>query len=723
MKGKQFSRVFTFVIIFMTLLAVLGLPNGKAFAATRTVCASGCDHTTIAAAVTAATAGDTIQILAGTYTAPTIAVNKSLTFQGVGTVIIRTGNTAQHAFNVTASNVTFDNLTIRDSFDGIYIGTGTISGITVTNTNLIYNYRYGLSTNGNISNVLIDHVNASYNAGVMTGTTSYGRGMMFTASNTTKTNITITNSNFERNALTGLDFNIGISCSNLVISDNVFYQNGDSGLSILNGNGDIQVEGNEFSGNGRFGLEAKNPVGGGSFIVADNSFSGWFSLAQDPNRATDHAGLAIIQRDQALTTPPRPIPSGVVVRNNEFFGFTSAGTGDGFGLVVEGNNHLIESNYFSANDVGIQLQAANPDNADTPANSSSAWFNRGSGATAQSVNAQCNIITNNGIGVRNVTLDPLPASNPFSGSVAENNWFGCNAGPGNAGCDSVVGIPTPGADVDADPWLVLTATANPTTVEAGGTATINYYINTNSNGGAASCSLHGTIFSPIEGTNVDVDNPEASLVDGVGSVGITAGTSDGSVSITVDGQTIIIPVLILGGSSNPSAVLPKTGFAPGITTPLSIMPKDFYADMGSLWIEIPRLGVKERIVGVSIKNSVWDVTWLGNSIGWLESTAYPTFSGNTALTAHSYLASGLPGPFRYLASLKHGDQIIIHAYGYKYVYEVRSVDYVKPENMKIIDSKAQDWITLLTCHTYDAKPDAFLYRVAVKAVRISSSAE
>jgi len=42
--------------------------------------------------------------------------------------------------------------------------------------------------------------------------------------------------------------------------------------------------------------------------------------------------------------------------------------------------------------------------------------------------------------------------------LAENNWWGCNAGPGGTGCDTIFG------ETDADPWLVLTVTPTPATV-------------------------------------------------------------------------------------------------------------------------------------------------------------------------------------------------------------------------------------------------------------------
>ena len=49
----------------------------------------------------------------------------------------------------------------------------------------------------------------------------------------------------------------------------------------------------------------------------------------------------------------------------------------------------------------------------------------------------------------------------------ENNWWGCNAGPNNAGCGAVVG-----AGVDFNPWIVLKASATPGTINAFATSTL-----------------------------------------------------------------------------------------------------------------------------------------------------------------------------------------------------------------------------------------------------------
>jgi len=85
-----------------------------------------------------------------------------------------------------------------------------------------------------------------------------------------------------------------------------------------------------------------------------------------------------------------------------------------------------------------------------------------------------------------------------------------------------------------------------------------------------------------------------------------------------------------------SRVLPGTGFAPQRVTALSAQPAaQSYANLGDLWLEIPRLGVQMPIVGVPQADGQWDVSWLGNDAGWLNGTAFPTWSGNSVLAGTS----------------------------------------------------------------------------------------
>lgn len=166
--------------------------------------------------------------------------------------------------------------------------------------------------------------------------------------------------------------------------------------------------------------------------------------------------------------------------------------------------------------------------------------------------------------------------------------------------------------------------------------------------------------------------------------------------------------------------LPSTGFAPGRFTDLVEQPFDFvYQSMGDLWLELPTQGIKASITGVPWLGDEWDLTWLNQQVGWLEGTAYPTWNGNTVLTAHAYRADGLPGPFAYLKSLKFGDTVIIHYQGLKYSYAVRSRTIVSPGNTSLLSrTEKNDWLTLITCQQFDESTQTYLYRTVVRAVLI-----
>ena len=84
-----------------------------------------------------------------------------------------------------------------------------------------------------------------------------------------------------------------------------------------------------------------------------------------------------------------------------------------------------------------------------------------------------------------------------------------------------------------------------------------------------------------------------------------------------------------------------------------------------------------QIIGVPKNGGTWDVTWLNAQAGWLEGTAFPTWAGNTIITAHSYLQDGWAGPFSRLEQLRFGDRINIQAWGQQYAYEVRQTRVIR----------------------------------------------
>ncbi|MBC8503464.1 MAG: sortase, partial [Chloroflexi bacterium] len=168
------------------------------------------------------------------------------------------------------------------------------------------------------------------------------------------------------------------------------------------------------------------------------------------------------------------------------------------------------------------------------------------------------------------------------------------------------------------------------------------------------------------------------------------------------------------------APLPTTGFAPGVEHSLPNQPSEkVYQQMEDFTLEITELGIGLPIVGIPLTKYGWDVTWLGDQAGYLEGTAFPTWAGNTAITAHVWDANNNPGPFVDLHTLQHGDQVVVKAFGKHYVYEVREVMQVRPDDLRALPHEDYDVLTLITCQGYNESSGEYAWRVVVIAVLVS----
>ncbi|MCC6299156.1 MAG: sortase [Anaerolineales bacterium] len=165
-----------------------------------------------------------------------------------------------------------------------------------------------------------------------------------------------------------------------------------------------------------------------------------------------------------------------------------------------------------------------------------------------------------------------------------------------------------------------------------------------------------------------------------------------------------------------------TGFAPDIVTPLDVESKPSYSS-SNVALEIPSIQVKSDVVGVQLKDGWWDLSWLQNQAGWLEGTAYPTWSGNSVISAHVVNADGKPGVFYRLKFVKTGEYIFVHNSGYVYTYEIVSNEYASPDDIRLLNHEGKSVLTLVTCDTYDMKTKSYLRRVVVKAVLVDVSLE
>lgn len=175
-----------------------------------------------------------------------------------------------------------------------------------------------------------------------------------------------------------------------------------------------------------------------------------------------------------------------------------------------------------------------------------------------------------------------------------------------------------------------------------------------------------------------------------------------------------------GGTTSLSGFLiPVTGFPQGEVTRLDAQPAAKAYASTEILIEIPKLGLKTSIVGVPQTDNGWDVSWLGRNAGWLNGSAFPTWKGNSVITAHVWDAYNKPGPFAGLIDLQYGDQIRIHAYGQIYTYEITESSLVLPSNISsAFRHEEKSVLTLITCEGYQEKNGTYTHRRMVRAVLV-----
>ena len=226
------------------------------------------------------------------------------------------------------------------------------------------------------------------------------------------------------------------------------------------------------------------------------------------------------------------------------------------------------------------------------------------------------------------------------------------------------------------------------------------------NGGAGPFTTTLTLENPLEDGNYRL------FICGTTSIWSTAGVelNDGLVDNTVNFTVGLIAT---------TSSLPETGFRHGRISLLPQQPAAKAYTETAMLLEIPKLGVSMPIVGVPQSGDGWDVTWLGNSAGYLAGSAFPTWAGNTVITGHVWDSFNKPGLFAELKSLKYGDQVEIHAWGLTYTYEVRESKLVTKKNVNAaFKSEEYDWLTLVTCEFYNPFSGDYLFRRAVRAVLI-----
>ncbi|MDT7605283.1 MAG: hypothetical protein QOF61_3280, partial [Acidobacteriota bacterium] len=289
----------------------------------------------------------------------------------------------------------------------------------------------------------------------------------------------------------------------------------------------------QISGNQITGAQCSDAVNCGSDTFNQAAAVGVSLTA--PANGTQVSNNTISNNDYGINsvTAPNvtPVISGNTFDSNRYFGVN----------ISDGNATITGNTFSGTSNVAVVAASVND-----PANATSA---------DTAVTFTSNTITGATVGLQLLDDPNFPADGFFPRITAhfnrivaataidnpqnsvtdmENNWWGCNAGPGNTGCGTVNGT---GADFN--PWLVLSVNASPNTIVPGGTSTITADLLHNS----ANVVPSNTTFVPptpvsFAATQGNVSPNVGTITNGQATTTFTStSASSGTASATVDNQT------------------------------------------------------------------------------------------------------------------------------------------------------------------------------------------
>lgn len=354
---------FTSAYILLVLVLVIGLTGIRvetARAATITVCPSGCDYTSIQAAVNAASSGDTISIGAGTYDEQVI-VNKGLTLVGAGaTTIIKptqaTANNFQLFNRLSGGAANSAAIIVTDTTETVVIQSLKVDGSLVSSTpsgarfmGILYRGTPGQIISVDVNGISVAEGNGIYLSG-------YGSPVAVTVSSCTITN-------YAKNGITAN--NPGLIAT---ISNNTVTGAGPTGSIAQNG---IQI-----------GFDATGTVSGNT--VNNNVWTGTYGGSNDP--ATDPeadgaTGILLYMSSAGVQITNNTLTANqfgiwtvaapdVSIQNNTITGLAHTGNAypvgvavwsadmwtDDFGGSEQSTAATVSTNTFSTHDYGLLMR-------------------------------------------------------------------------------------------------------------------------------------------------------------------------------------------------------------------------------------------------------------------------------------------------------------------------------------------------------------------------------
>lgn len=448
----------TLLLLAFVAIAVVGAASA-ATAATLDVCPSGCTYGTIQTAINAAAPGDTVAVGPGTYV-ENIIIDRPLTLQGVGkghhgdesedesdhhaiivpaasipnpctgSSLCGSASAASNIILVQADNVTIEGLTLDGDNPNLTSGISRGGADLDARNGIITNHALGTFNNLIVTNVTVKNV--------------YLRGIYASSYGTF---------NFHDNRVTNVQgdyYSIGL------------FNFGGSGVMAHN---KVSYANDAIASNWSMGVQfLDNEVThSGSGVHTDNA--GWSGTTADLIRGnevkhcmTDGYGIFVFVPYLAPT-----------VEDNEVKGCSVglAAFGQGAPVTTQFTGNIVKGEGASNSDPSGSLGVVvSTDILGWGSTNVSASFTKNviqHFNTGVYVEQQCELFSSYFPGDcspgsptqatamlhNNIIKDSNTGANGLTGTVvdAENNWWGCNKGPNQPGCDTAIGT------VDFTPWL------------------------------------------------------------------------------------------------------------------------------------------------------------------------------------------------------------------------------------------------------------------------------
>lgn len=137
---------------------------------------------------------------------------------------------------------------------------------------------------------------------------------------------------------------------------------------------------------------------------------------------------------------------------------------------------------------------------------------------------------------------------------------------------------------------------------------------------------------------------------------------------------------------------------------------------------IPELGIDHRLVPVPVLGSGWDISGLGDHVGWLQTTgSHPGDDLAMVLIGHVTLPyPGGAGAFLNLRALQIGDHVQCRSGDTSYIYEITTRSIVGPDDVTSLYKIDGNRLLLVTCTGYNALEFKYDLRLIVDAVLVST---